>query len=102
MHYNVCFSTNVFAYRIKNLTVKPEDVAVPLSALDVNVNGYPVLLFYVQLSDNVFLHSEDLAMAVKVFVMFTNNASSCFVTDTFVIHSNHLTCTELLASWSKV
>ena len=55
-----------YNYSITNLTVEPQDVAIPNSMIDNDAAGRPVITFYVQLNTTTFLAAADLLMAIQV------------------------------------
>ena len=56
----------ILTYSVTNLTVEPQDIAIPTSMIANNAAGRPVITFYVQLSSMSFLAASDLSMAIQV------------------------------------
>lgn len=56
----------VFTYSSSNITVKPQDIAIPTSNITSNSDGRPVLLFYAQLDSERVVSANVLMRAVEV------------------------------------
>lgn len=48
------------------LTIQPQDVAIPLSMISIGPKDQPVIFFYIQLSNGTFVSSTVLRMAIEV------------------------------------
>ena len=55
-----------------NVTVSPQDIAIPVSNITNGTDGRPILTFYAQLSSDTVMSSDVLTAAVEVRIISYN------------------------------